>query len=175
MNDEVKILLPRKKGKYNNICEKCKNNFIANSNKKKHCNKCDKELSTHICEKCKIIFTKKIRKGRRIRCNKCKRQSMHYKDNIVSITDCSKRTISKILRRSKIGCSICKWNKSTCDLHHIVSKKNGGSEDNNNIIVVCPNCHREIHTNKNYSIKFLKTKSINKLFKNWKDFYYVSN
>ena len=65
----------------------------------------------------------------------------------------SKRTISKILNRSKIGCAICGWNESTCDIHHIIEKCNGGTDDVSNLIIVCPNHHRIIHTNKCYSVE----------------------
>ena len=52
-----------------------------------------------------------------------------------------KRTITKILRRANIKCSICGWNESTCDIHHIIHKKDGGSDNMDNLIVVCPNCY----------------------------------
>lgn len=132
----------------------------------------------YICEKCGEHFTStKIRNGRLIHCDKCKRKVVHYKDinNLTSIKDLSKRTITKVLTRANKGCSICGWNESTCDIHHIVPKSKGGTNENSNLIVVCPNCHRIIHTTDKYSQEFLFEHSIEKEFNNWKDFYYISN
>ena len=38
-------------------------------------------------------------------------------------------------------CSHCGW-YGACDMHHISGKQNGAS----NLLVLCPNCHRDIHT-----------------------------
>lgn len=81
----------------------------------------------------------------------------------------------KIIKRANLKCVICGWGESTCDIHHIVPKKNGGSNANDNLIIVCPNCHRIIHTTDKYSTEFLKDFSVDKTFKNWKDFYHKSN
>ena len=113
----------------------------------------------YICEICgkSFLTNKTIRKDRHIRCDECKQHRKHSKEQeINSILDCSKRTISKILNRSKIGCAICGWNESTCDIHHIIEKCNGGTDDVSNLIIVCPNHHRIIHTNKCYSIEYLQ-------------------
>ena len=129
----------------------------------------------YICEKCgkEFISENRFKKDRKIVCNDCKRKVKHYnKENEFSILDCSKRTISKILNRSKIGCAICGWNESTCDIHHIIEKSKGGSNDISNLIIVCPNHHRIIHTNKCYSIEYLKKLSIKNTFNNWKDYYH---
>ena len=132
----------------------------------------------YICEKCgKSFKSQKIRNGRHIYCNDCKHKVIHYKDinSLTSIKDLSKRTITKILLRANKGCSICGWNESTCDIHHIIPKSKGGNNENNNLIIVCPNCHRIIHTSNKYSTEFLQEHSIEKEFYNWRDFYYPSN
>lgn len=133
------------------------------------------ELKEYICESCnkKFYSTKTFRKDRHIKCDECKQKRKHSKENeLNSILDCSKRTISKILKRSKIGCAICEWNESTCDIHHIIEKSNGGTDDISNLIIVCPNHHRMIHTNKCYSIDYLQSLSIKNTFNNWKDYYH---
>ena len=132
----------------------------------------------YICEKCgKEFVSYKIRNGRHIYCDNCKRKVVHFKDinSLTSIKDLSKRTITKILERSNKGCSICGWNESTCDIHHIIPRSQGGSNKHDNLIIVCPNCHRIIHTSNKYSIDFLKEHSIEKEFYNWRDFYHPSN
>lgn len=129
----------------------------------------------YICEKCGQYFVtfKKIREGKKITCDNCKRKVKHSKENeLNSILDCSKRTITKILKRSKIGCVICGWNESTCDIHHIIEKSKGGLDNISNLIIVCPNHHRMIHTNKCYSIEYLQKLSISNTFKNWKEYYH---
>jgi hypothetical protein len=42
-------------------------------------------------------------------------------------------------------CSVCGWDKASCDVHHVVSKSDGGCNTIDNGVVVCPNCHREMH------------------------------
>ncbi len=69
-----------------------------------------------------------------------------FKGNeITSIWDVSRRTTAKILKRLKIGCSICRWDVGPCDIHHIVSKANGGGDEHSNLTYICPNCHRAYH------------------------------
>ncbi len=122
----------------------------------------------HTCEKCGDTFgsNKKFKDGARVHCSECKRKVPYVMMEPQSILDLSKRTISKILKRSKKGCSICGWNKASCDIHHIVHRKHGGTNDNSNLIVVCPNCHREIHEH-NPPASELQEKSIANTFKDW--------
>lgn len=129
----------------------------------------------YICEKCgeSFITNTPIRKNRHIYCNHCKRHVVHLQnlENISSIMDLSKRTISKILHRANAGCSLCGWNESTCDIHHIIQKKHGGSDDMDNLILVCPNCHRIIHTKGKYTQEDLQQHSLDKTLSNWKEYY----
>lgn len=125
-----------------------------------------KKKPIYTCEKCGKQFEHKtIKPTRHVYCDDCKRDNN-------TLLSCSKRTVSKILKRSKIGCSLCGWNESSCDLHHIIPRHNGGSNECENLIVVCPNCHRVIHTTNKYSIDFLKKYNLNVTLPNWKDFYY---
>ena len=129
----------------------------------------------YICEKCgeSFITNTPIRKNRHIYCNHCKRHVVHLQnlENISSIMDLSKRTISKILHRANAGCSLCGWNESTCDIHHIIQKKHGGSDNMDNLILVCPNCHRIIHTKGKYTQEDLQQHSLDKTLSNWKEYY----
>lgn len=67
---------------------------------------------------------------------------------INSILDISPRTVTKILERMNIGCSRCGWNESTCDIHHINGRKIEDFNNHKNLCLLCPNCHRLVHTNK---------------------------
>jgi 5-methylcytosine-specific restriction endonuclease McrA len=89
----------------------------------------------------------------------------------LTIDNISSRTFSKILERAKVGCSLCGWNESSCDTHHIIERKHGGTNAMDNLIAVCPNCHRIIHKLKKYSKEFLVSKSFAFTLPNWKDFY----
>lgn len=46
-------------------------------------------------------------------------------------------------------CEICGWSKARCDVHHLVPKAEGGLHTIENALVLCPNCHRELHTGTN--------------------------
>lgn len=148
-----------------NISNGLKNSKILHQSHIYTCNCCGKEF----------ISERTFREGRKIHCNDCIQQRKHSKDNLISILDCSKRTISKILKRSNKGCAICGWNESTCDIHHIIPKSVGGTNDNSNLILVCPNCHRVIHTTNKYDNDFLIQRNLINTFDNWKEFYHPSN
>ena len=140
-------------------------------------NKENKLLYTYVCEKCGKTFesTRTFKQNRHIHCSDCIQQYKHSNENPNTIFDLSKRTISKILKRANVRCSICGWNEASCDIHHIQKKKYGGTDELSNLIIVCPNCHRIIHTTNKYNKDFLFNLSIDKTFSDWKDFYYISN
>ncbi len=130
-------------------------------------------IRTNTCEKCGKEFQANIRLGRKIHCSKCKRKVVHRKDiNMVNnLYDFSTATISKILHRIGIKCSICGWNKASCDLHHIIQIKDGGGNEHTNLTCVCPNCHREIHSG-SLTPKMNLEEQIGD---SWKKYYAVSN
>lgn len=92
-----------------------------------------------------------------------------YKINPKSILELSARTISKIIQRLGLGCSICGWNESSCDIHHINGKNVDDCNGHWNLTILCPNCHRLVHTHK---IKSEDLKSIEWLGNSWIDYYY---
>ena len=65
-----------------------------------------------------------------------------------NIYDMSSRTRSKVIKRMKLGCFNCGWDKAHCDIHHIVPSSAGGLDSHDNLTVLCPNCHRLAHENK---------------------------
>lgn len=133
-----------------------------------------KKPSEHTCEKCEKKFEGFVRKGRRIRCNDCKRKSPRKNENANSILDLSKRTIKKILKRANKGCAICGWKEANPVKHHIEFRMNGGKDADDNLILVCPNHHAIIHENKKaFDVAFLRSRCIAVTFKNWRDYYAV--
>ena len=97
----------------------------------------------------------------------------NFKTNPTTIFKLSSRTIHKIIARASLSCSICKWDKATGDIHHIVEVSEGGSNNMSNLIYVCPNCHRCIHQLGDIfkSKKELFELSMDKTFPNWLDYY----
>jgi len=94
--------------------------------------------------------------------------------NIQSILCVSSRTASKIIQRlakeENIGCCICGWNKSTCDIHHINGKKIENADEHSNLTLICPNCHRMVH---NGLIDISKLIPLNEHIGNkWKKYYF---
>jgi 5-methylcytosine-specific restriction endonuclease McrA len=86
----------------------------------------------------------------------------------LSILDVSKRTVAKILRRLKAGCSNCGWDEASCDIHHILPRSKGGKDADDNLAVLCPNCHRLAHCD-----KLVKFKSVKEQFGEiWREHYY---
>lgn len=128
------------------------------------------EYYSYVCEKCSESFNRvvKIRRDRYVHCEKCKNIRPHRKQNC-EFGETSKRTQHKIIKRARRHCSICFWNESTCDIHHI--NKDRSDNRNNNLVVLCPNCHRIIHTTDKYSDDYLIEMSVEKVFPNWRKYY----
>lgn len=134
-------------------------------------------LFDYVCEKCGKNFKQiKIRSGRKIHCDNCKRKVIHYKDinKLDSILQLAKNTVFKILKRANIKCQRCGWNEGTLDIHHINGKKEKDKNRLENLVILCPNCHRLCHNHK-ISKEELYNLSIDKTFKNWRDYYHPSN
>lgn len=87
-----------------------------------------------------------------------------------SILELSSRTVSKIIERLNIGCSICGWNEAICDIHHIIFTKNGGDNKHTNLTYICPNCHRLAHAGKINSDQLINLQDY--IGDRWKDVYY---
>lgn len=93
-----------------------------------------------------------------------------YKIEINSILDVSSRTTTKIIKRMKLGCSICNWNEGSCDIHHINGKKIDDYNSHKNLTYICPNHHRMIHENKIDKSQLITLEDF--LPSNWRDYYY---
>jgi 5-methylcytosine-specific restriction endonuclease McrA len=85
-----------------------------------------------------------------------------------NLYEVSLRTLQKILKRMNVICSNCGWDKTTCDIHHIIHKKRGGSNDHSNLTILCPNCHRLAHEK-----KLIEMISFEKQYgEKWREFYF---
>lgn len=136
------------------ICKECNNEFIADSRElnrgnAKYCSlscaaknqrKNSKSFEKY-CIICGNIFISKYYYAKYCS-NNCKLKNYRnlQKNKTTSIS-----TISRIFK--DIPCEICGWNKTTRDMHHIISVKDGGKTSLENIICLCPNCHRLVHKN----------------------------
>lgn len=88
-----------------------------------------------------------------------------------SLFDVSSRTLQKILKRMNAKCSNCGWDKTTCDIHHIVPRKKGGTNEHSNLTILCPNCHRLAHEKKLTEMTNLKQQYGDI----WREFYFSHN
>jgi len=131
----------------------------------------------YVCEKCECEFESiKIRSGKKIHCNNCKRIVVHAKskEEINTILDLAKTTVVKILYRAKRKCERCGWNESTLDIHHINGKKIENCNNLSNLVILCPNCHRLVHTHK-IKKEELYQLSMDNTFSDWIQYYHPSN
>ncbi|MDO8641368.1 MAG: HNH endonuclease signature motif containing protein [Nitrosarchaeum sp.] len=122
----------------------------------------------HICKKCNKLFLEK--KGVIIHERFCGKARRRKEKISVELTDRRTEeftTLTRIVRLTRrrlkdfgVKCSICEWNESSCDLHHIIPDE----ESFENLIIICPNCHRIIHIEKKYTLDFLRERSVAKLF-----------
>ena len=85
-----------------------------------------------------------------------------------TLFDVSSRTLQKILKRMGVKCSNCGWDKTTCDVHHIVPRKDGGTNENTNLTILCPNCHRMAHEHKLTEMINIEKQYGDK----WREFYF---
>jgi DNA-directed RNA polymerase subunit RPC12/RpoP len=165
-------------------CLSCANKRVITDNVKKKISESvevyyknnPKPKHQYVCENCGKHFEQKIkiRNGKKIHCLECRRNVPHKKLNVKSIKELSKRTISKILKRANKGCCICGWNDAVCDIHHVLEKSNGGNDEMDNLVILCPNHHRIIHSNGLIKIDLLEY-TLDKSFKDWKNYYAISN
>jgi 5-methylcytosine-specific restriction endonuclease McrA len=124
---------------------------------------------TYTCEKCKTSFQSAayIRNERKKHCEICRRKVKSSSNELMQL---SSRTIQKILKRAKIECAMCGWNRTSLDIHHILPRSEGGSDELNNLIALCPNCHRLAHE-KQYTSDELKQRYLNSRLTEWRQYY----
>lgn len=129
-----------------------------------------KLIKQYTCITCNKQFEGKIKNGRYVKCQSCRKVRVIKDLDNASIKDLSSRTVAKILKRANIGCSMCGWDEAALDLHHIVERKHGGLDTMENLIAICPNCHRKAHSKK-YTKEQLIEKNLSIAFPEWKQYY----
>ncbi|MFA7220006.1 MAG: HNH endonuclease signature motif containing protein [Synergistaceae bacterium] len=93
-----------------------------------------------------------------------------YKKDPKSMFDLSSRTRMKLIKRLKLKCFCCGWDKGSCDIHHIRGKKIPDPHNHDNLTNVCPNCHRLLHEG---GIESFKIKTIEQVVGDkWESVYY---
>jgi len=93
-----------------------------------------------------------------------------FNTNIKSIFEISNRTRQKLIKRLKLKCVNCGWDKTTCDIHHIDGRKIDDYNNHKNLTYLCPNCHRMVHEG---LLEKNKLQTFNDILpNNWLDFYY---
>ena len=172
---------------YDRECLQCKTAFSTIDKRKKFCNKScaaksnnsarlpmTEKQKTKISESLKKHFKlnpKKVRRGEDAAKAVGKSTRGKYRDRPPeSILALNNRTVGKILRRLKIGCSVCGWDKCICDIHHINGRKIDDYDNHKNLTYVCPNCHRTMHNNLIQKEDIISLD--NYVGEKWKDFYY---
>lgn len=64
-----------------------------------------------------------------------------------------KRKVLMLWLRQQQCCVMCRHkitNETGWNVHHIVERVRGGSDELDNLVLLHPNCHRQLHNNKNY-------------------------
>ena len=135
INNKVSETMMKRPDKLN--CKICNNEFKP-SHIREVC--CSKECKNKNKKESQIHLTKEKRAKSSAKASKGK-----YKRNPQSILDLSSRTVSKIIQRLEIGCSRCKWNEATGDIHHINGRNIPNADNHSNLTYLCPNCHRLFH------------------------------
>jgi hypothetical protein len=162
-----------------NICENCNCEHDGEYGSGRFCsNKCARGFSTKAN---RFDINKKISNSLKLpesvisERTSAKHAAFIAENEVTSIMDLSKRTITKVLKRMKLSCSKCGWyhEGAVGDLHHIVERKNGGSDDNSNLTYICPNCHRLVHSGIIKSEELVSLQDY--IGDEWKKHYYVKD
>lgn len=134
------------------------------------CETCNSETSNQrFCSlRCTVVWNNKHSMTEETQRSRGKKNSQGTKipNNLL---DMSSRTVTKLIRRMNIGCSVCGWKDALCDIHHIVPRRKGGTNDNNNLTILCPNHHRLIHEGAELPIKSVT----DHIGEEWRKHYYA--
>ena len=162
-------------------CINCQIVFETFDKRKKFCNlSCSAKYNNpkrRYSEESKKLISKSLKRHYSLNKNRIRSTTIaieytrgKYNKNPNSLKDLSKRTVSKILKRMKVGCSLCGWNNAIGDLHHINGRKIKNANSHDNITYLCPNCHREVHSGIIDKSKLITLQT--QIGDAWKQYYY---
>lgn len=121
----------RKPGSGNSTCLYCGNSFHNRYQKdRKYCSR-----------KCSVTVNQGESHGVRIH------GSRKGTTRAQSIWEIPPSVRSRIVKKMKLACSRCGWNKTNGDFHHICGRKINDPHCQRNLCYLCPNCHREAGQN----------------------------
>jgi 5-methylcytosine-specific restriction endonuclease McrA len=165
------------------ICEKCEKKHDGKYGSGRFCSKtCAKGFSTQAK---RSEINQRVSDTMSIKVNGMTKQQKVQKEiadkhasyvrtvELTSLYDISSRTVTKIMKRMNLPCSLCGWHVDgiVCDIHHIVERKNGGTNEHDNLTYICPNCHRLVHN------KLISSNDLVSLHDyigdSWKKYYFV--
>lgn len=111
---------------------------LSCASKNRNLNKKKYNISCIICNNSFISVNPKAKYC----CNACKLRA--YRKKMKSNFQISRKEYNILISQP---CAICNWNKTSCDVHHIIPVYMGGLNESHNLITLCPNCHRMAHRN----------------------------
>jgi predicted HNH restriction endonuclease len=166
------------------ICKNCKKEFTTKESRSIFCSSSCSALfnNKNISVETRINRSKSLKLFWKLHPEKKSRGTKHsesvgvytkgkFNKNPNNIYELSSSTRTKVLKRLKLKCSNCGWDKELCDLHHINGKQLADPNNHNNLSYLCPNCHRLAQRKiieKHNLISFDKTlEGIN-----WKNYYF---
>jgi 5-methylcytosine-specific restriction endonuclease McrA len=101
-----------------------------------------------VCQYCDddFLYIRKAKK-RKYCSTSCKDKKKYHSRTIKSMHFTGyKNKIRKLLGGGKIGpCSICNYDKTQVDVHHIRGRDTKDANNLNNLCLLCKNCHNEVH------------------------------
>jgi len=136
-------------------CLRCGNNFQPKTSVNVYCSKECLNPTPKIRQgKCKTCDVK-LADNRRVYCSPCKqvkikeqRKKQKERERLYSMPSSTVSSVKRLITKYNMNCSICSWDKGTCDLHHIKGRKIEDPHAYTNLTLLCPNCHRLVHEDK---------------------------
>jgi hypothetical protein len=151
----------------NKICPNCKSIFSVKRRNKDKPPSNERQFCSRSCGSVRNFTNNSLKKISNAATIREWRESLK-----LEFTNLRHQRQLKILSMMKLGCFLCGWNESICDMHHIDPKSKGGNSNMDNITYVCPNCHRKIHRS---IVKEHIPSMKEKIGDKWKDYYHPDN
>ena len=152
------------------VCKQCQKEFEADS---REINRGNAQFCSLSCAASHRNLNKPLKNCKCVICNnsfksvntKARYCSNNCKLKAYRLRMKSNNSVNRSFKEYMINqpCEICKWNETSCDVHHILPVCEGGKDEIQNLVTLCPNCHRKVHRNlfsKDYLIEIVKLRTI---------------